>query len=549
MERLGRYQIREIIGEGAMARVYKGYDPEIDREIAIKLLKSQLADDDQYRMRFLREAKGAGTLSHPNIVTIFDVGIDGKHPYIAMELVDGMTLTDLIRSDQRMPTRDVVEIGIQLTRALDYAHKKGIIHRDIKPGNIMMVATGNQVKVTDFGICRIDGSDQELTQHTQLGDVLGTPNYMSPEQVLGQKVDSRSDLFSVGVVLYKLVTGALPFEGDSIISVAMKITQTDPPTVEKLRPDVPLSLRRVIERSLKKQPEKRFQTGEEFAQALIGVARELKEEEEKKSSKGKGLSLSVRWAGIMAAIVAVTMTLTATILYQRQYAAMLEQVKGYGGSLAKFMATQSAVPLLAEDYAAIDVFVQETLARQDFPYLIVADDEGVVRGSNDPKQVGQKYAAPAAKQITNDDAEVAVRTHELSSGNVLDFEVPILFQKKPIGQVHLGIYEAPLTRIANLVYVLLAILTLVTVAAVAAGTFLLARRIAAPIRVLKSSLDELVHGRYDVRIGETRKDEFGELYAAFDKTAEALENRHDPATPSVHAAAPASAEPVVPAPH
>ncbi|MBK6805221.1 MAG: protein kinase [Betaproteobacteria bacterium] len=485
MEKLGRYQIREIIGEGAMARVYKGYDPEIDREIAIKLLKSQLAEDDQYRMRFLREAKGAGTLSHPNIVTIFDVGVDGKHPYIAMELVDGLTLTDLIRTGQATSMRDVVEIGIQLTRALDYAHKKGIIHRDIKPGNIMLVSSGNQVKVTDFGICRIDGSDQELTQHTQLGDVLGTPNYMSPEQVLGQKVDSRSDLFSVGVVLYKLVTGALPFEGDSIISVAMKITQTDPPTVEKLRPDVPLSLRRVIERSLKKQPEKRYQTGEEFAQALIGVARELKEAEEKKG-KGKGLSLSVRWAAIMAGIVVVTMSLTATILYQRQYAAMLDQVKGYGGSLAKVMATQSAVPLLAEDFAAIDVFVQETLARQDFPYLVVTDDEGVVRGSNDPKQVGQRYAAPVATLVGSPDAEVEVRTHELASGNVLDFTSPILFQKKPIGAVHLGIYEAPLARVANLVYVLLAILTLVTVAAVAAGTFLLARRIAAPIRVLRA---------------------------------------------------------------
>ena len=472
MEKLGRYQIREIIGEGAMARVFKGYDPEIDREIAIKLLKSQLADDDQYRLRFLREAKGAGTLSHPNIVTIYDVGVDGKHPYIAMELVDGMTLTDLIRSGQATSTRDVVEIGIQLTRALDYAHKKGIIHRDIKPGNIMLVSNSNQVKVTDFGICRIDGADSELTQHTQLGDVLGTPNYMSPEQVLGQKVDSRSDLFSVGVVLYKLVTGALPFEGDSIISVAMKITQTDPPTVEKLRPDVPLSLRRVIERSLRKQPEKRFQTGEEFAQALIGVARELKEAEEAKE-KGKGLSLSVRWAAIMAALVAVTMTLTAGVAYQRQYQAMLDQVKGYGGSLAKFMATQSAVPLLAEDYAAIDVFVQETLARQDFPYLVVADDEKVVRGSNDPKQVGQKYAGPQeAKTIDSADKEVSIRTHRLASAEVLDFGVPILFQGKPIGEVHLGIYEAPLARVANLVFVLLAILTLVTVGAVAVGTFL-----------------------------------------------------------------------------
>jgi tRNA A-37 threonylcarbamoyl transferase component Bud32/HAMP domain-containing protein len=543
MEKLGRYQIREIIGEGAMARVFKGYDPEIDREIAIKLLKSQLADDDQYRLRFLREAKGAGTLSHPNIVTIYDVGVDGKHPYTAMELVDGLTLTDLIRSGQATSTRDVVEIGIQLTRALDYAHKKGIIHRDIKPGNIMLVSNSNQVKVTDFGICRIDGADSELTQHTQLGDVLGTPNYMSPEQVLGQKVDSRSDLFSVGVVLYKLVTGALPFEGDSIISVAMKITQTDPPTVEKLRPDVPLSLRRVIERSLRKQPEKRFQTGEEFAQALIGVARELKEAEEAKE-KGKGLSLSVRWAAIMAALVAVTMTLTAGVAYQRQYQAMLDQVKGYGGSLAKFMATQSAVPLLAEDYAAIDVFVQETLARQDFPYLVVADDEKVVRGSNDPKQVGQKYAGPQeAKTIDSADKEVSIRTHRLASAEVLDFGVPILFQGKPIGEVHLGIYEAPLARVANLVFVLLAILTLVTVGAVAVGTFLLARRLSAPIRVLKISLDELAHGRYDVRIGETRKDEFGELYAAFDKTAAALEARHDPGSGAPHAAAP-SAEPV-----
>ena len=234
------------------------------------------------------------------------------------------------------------------------------------------------------------------------------------------------------------------------------------------------------------------------------------------------------------------MTLTAGILYQRQYAAMLDQVKGYGGSLAKFMATQSAVPLLAEDYAAIDVFVQETLGRQDFPYLIVNDDEGVVRGSNDPKQVGQKYVPPpAAALVGSPDAEVTVRTHELDGGKVLDFDVPILFQKKPIGAVHLGIYEAPLARVANLVFVLLAILTLVTVAAVAAGTYLLARRIAAPIRVLKSSLDEIAHGRYDVRIGETRKDEFGEVYAAFDKTAAALEARHDPATATAaHAAAP-----------
>jgi len=545
MQKLGRYLIREIIGEGAMARVFKAYDPEIDREIAVKLLKSQLAEDDQYRARFLREAKGAGTLSHPNIVTIYDVGVDGKHPYIAMELVDGVTLTDLIRTGDKVATRDIVEIGIQLTRALDFAHKKGIIHRDIKPGNIMLVSNSTQVKVTDFGICRIDNADgqaSELTQYTQMGDVMGTPNYMSPEQVLGQKVDARSDLFSVGVVLYKLVTGVLPFEGDSVISVAMKIAQTDPPTVEKLRPDVPVSLRRVIERALKKQPDKRYQNGEEFAQALIGIARELKEAEERRQ-KGKWLSLSARWAAIMAGVVAVTMTLTAAILYQVKYRAMLDQVKGYGGSLAKLIATQSAVPLLAEDYAAIDVFVQETLARQDFPYLNVIDDANIVRGSNDPKQVGQKFAPPERKPMSSSDAEVTLSTSTVGGAQVLDFGVPVLFQGKPIGRVQLGIYEAPLARVANLMLVMLAVLTLVTVAAVALGTFMLARRLSAPIHILKSAIDELAHGRYDVRIAETRTDEFGGLYRTFNKTAAALETRHDPAPAGGGNATPAK-EPV-----
>ena len=536
MERLGRYQIREIIGEGAMARVYKAYDPEIDRTLAIKLLKPQLGENDQYRGRFLREARAAGVLSHPNIVTIFDVGIDEKRPYIAMELIEGMTLGDLVRTDKKLSIKEIVEIGIQLTRALDYAHRKGIVHRDVKPGNIMLMDESKTVKVADFGICRMDNSGMEETQRTQMGDVLGTPNYMSPEQVNGEKVDSRSDLFSAGVVLYKLLMGVVPFEGDSVITVAYKIAKTDPPPMSKMRPEIPLSLRRIVERSLKKQPDKRFQTGEEFAQALIGVARELNEEETKKGA-GRGIPLGVRWALMMAALVAVTMTLTATVLYQKQYQAMMAQVEGYGGSLAKLIATQSAVPLLSEDWAAIEVFIQETLSRQDFNYILVVDHQGVIRGSNVAAQVNKKYESPTAKVIPSSDTEVNVQSHRIADGRaVLDFGVAILFQSKEIGRVHLGIYEAPLSAVANLMLVLLGILTLVTSASVAGGTYLLARRLAGPIRVLRNSLDELAHGRYDYRIADARKDELGELYAAFDRTAAALEARHDP---SSHASPPA----------
>ncbi|MEP7329351.1 MAG: protein kinase [Betaproteobacteria bacterium] len=537
---MGRYQIREIIGEGAMACVYRAYDPDINRTLAIKLLKAQLRLDSEYHTRFLREAKGAGVLSHPNIVTVFDVGEDQGHPYIAMELVEGQTLSEEIKSKKELATKDIVEIGIQLARALDYAHKKGIVHRDVKPGNIMLVHDSNMIKVADFGICRIDGNEaNDATQQTQLGNVLGTPHYMSPEQVLGEKVDSRSDLFSAGVVLYQLMTGHLPFAGDTLISVAYKITKTDPPPLDKLRPDLPLSLRRVIERALKKQPEKRFQTGEEFAQALVGVARELADDGQKQG-KSRGLPLPVRWALSMAALVAITMTLTAGVLYNRQYAAMLDQVKDYGGSLAKFMATQNAVPLLSDDAAAMDVFVQETAGRQDFSHITVIDHQGVVRASNVAAQVNAKYVAPLGVATTSKDAGVKVDSFRTSDGReVLDFSAPVLFQGKEIGRVQLGIFAAPLTAVANLMLIMLAILTLVTVAAVAAGTYFLAQRLSAPVRVLRNSLDELANGRYDYRIADTRKDEFGELFAQFDRTAEALEKRHEPPKPAASGPPPA----------
>jgi serine/threonine-protein kinase len=447
-----------------------------------------------------------------------------------MELIEGMTLADLVRTDKQFSVREIVDIGIELTRALDYAHKKGIVHRDVKPGNIMMVEDRRTIKVTDFGICHIENPEGgEQTEHTRMGDVLGTPNYMSPEQVAGGKVDARSDIFSVGVVLYRLMTGVLPFEGDSVISVAYKIAQADPPPVEKLRKGIPLSLRRAIDRALRKQPEKRFQTGEEFAQALIAVARELAEEDRRKGS-GKGIPIGIRWALIMSALVALTMTLTATVLYYRQYEAMMDQVKGYGGSLAKYMATQSAVPLLSEDWDGIDLFIQDTRDRQDFHYIRVIDHVGIVRGSNIASELSKLYVPPNARSLSSPDSGVSVQNHRVADGrDVLDFAAPILFQGKEIGQIHLGIYEAPLAGVARLMLILLGALTLVTSAAVAVGTYLLARRILGPMRVLRNSLEEIAAGRYDYRINAPRDDELGHLYRDFDRAAAALQARHDPA--------------------
>ena len=522
---VGRYQIREVLGRGAMATVYKAYDPGIDRTLAIKILHPDLCVNDEYRVRFLREAKAAGILSHPNIVTIFDVGeVDGR-PYIAMELLDGTPLNDLMDASGKLPINDAVGIGIQITRALDYAHSKGVVHRDVKPSNIIQLKDSNIVKVTDFGICHIDSP--EATQQTVMGQVLGTPQYMPPEQALGQKVDARSDLFSVGVVMYLLLTGKRPFDGETLATVMYRIANEEPEPITNLRGDIPPALRRIIDRCLKKQPEKRFQSGLELADALARVMRDL-EETARKKSRRRIVPLHVKWTLIMAIVVAVTMAATGTVVLRMQYAALKEQVLDYGSSLVKFMATETAVPVLTEDWVAIEVFVQEVMRTQDFSNLTVIDHQGIVRVSNVSNAVGQPYRRIKSEPFTTHAKSVTVHSYILPDGApALDFESPILFQGKEIGRVHLGILQAPLEKVAQLSLWMLVLLVLITVAAVVVTTYLLARRYSKPISLLHDSMDEIGKGNYDYRITERRNDEFGELYMNFDDMAQALQNRHE----------------------
>jgi eukaryotic-like serine/threonine-protein kinase len=249
VRQVGRYMIQSRLGRGGMATVYKAHDPSIGRDVAVKFLHASLAEDEDCRARFLREARAAGGLSHPNIVVVHDVGeIEGR-PYMAMELIDGMTLADLVERNKVVPVRDAVVIGLQLARALEYAHARGVVHRDIKPGNIMLLSDGRTVKVADFGIAHMDDGG---LQRTQVGDVLGTPQYMSPEQTRGDKLDGRSDLFSAGIVLYQLLAGERPFRGENLVAVATQIATAEPPPLAQKRPDAPASLRRIVERCLAK---------------------------------------------------------------------------------------------------------------------------------------------------------------------------------------------------------------------------------------------------------------------------------------------------------
>ena len=522
VRQVGRYLIRERLGRGGMATVFKAHDPDIGRDVAIKFLHATLCEDEEYHARFLREARAAGGLSHPNIVTVHDVGeIEGR-PFMAMELLDGQPLSDEMSNGKPLPVRDVVIMGIQLARALAYAHARGIVHRDIKPGNLMRVKGTQTIKVTDFGIAHMESAGSE--HRTRVGDILGTPQYMSPEQAQGDKLDGRSDLFSTGILLYQMLTGQRPFVGDSLVALAVKIAKEDPTPIEKLRPDLPAALRRVVERCLAKAPDRRFQNGEELSNALGRVLTSI-DEAELKNNQPRIVPLRVKWAAMMGLIVAVVMGLTAGIITQRQMAAMMNQMVDSGAALARFIAAQNAVAALSDDWVSVDVSLQEIMKTGDFQSIAVIDREGIVRASSQPERVGQPYKPPASEALGDREGGLPVTRYVAAGEAVLGFEAPITFQNKRVGRVALGQREKPLVQVARLSMGLMAVLVVVTVLAVAVAMFFVTNWFAQPIKLVGESMGEIAKGRFDHRIREHRKDEFGELYSAFDRMAQALQDR------------------------
>ncbi|MFO7605916.1 MAG: protein kinase [Desulfurivibrionaceae bacterium] len=265
LKKLGKYAIQSTIGQGAMGVVYRGFDPNIERTVAIKTIRKDALNKEERQSllaRFKREAQAAGRLTHPGIVTVYDYDEDGDNAFIAMEYVHGRELKEYLDSNQRFSLNTVIDIISQLLDALIYSHARGVVHRDIKPGNILVLDTG-RIKVMDFGIARIESSTL-----TQFGDVLGTPSYMAPEQCSGQPVDKRSDLYSTGGILYHLITGEKPFNGDSITSIIHQVMATEAPLVSKINSQAPPFLDEVVRKALAKDPDHRFQTAEEFKAAF-----------------------------------------------------------------------------------------------------------------------------------------------------------------------------------------------------------------------------------------------------------------------------------------
>jgi eukaryotic-like serine/threonine-protein kinase len=259
----GRYELERLVGSGGMSSVYRAYDRVLDRRVAIKLLHERLSHDENYLTRFRREARAAAQLNHPNIVTVIDRGEERGRPYIVFEFIDGETLKHVVEQRAPLSIGDAVSISLQVAEALAFAHTRGVIHRDIKPQNVMLA--DGRAKVTDFGIARSLDSDAGVTQ---TGTVLGTSDYMAPEQALGEHASERSDVYSLGAVLYELLTGDVLFSGESFVAVALKHASEPPPSVLERRPDCPVRLAAAVDRCLAKDPRERFASMNELIDEL-----------------------------------------------------------------------------------------------------------------------------------------------------------------------------------------------------------------------------------------------------------------------------------------
>lgn len=525
---IGRYQIKEMIGEGAMAKVYRAYDPEIDRSVAFKVLKEDHCVDDEYLSRFLREAKAAGALSHSGIVTVFDVGKLEKAPYIMMELLEGRDLGEVLKDKKTLPLQQSLIIALQLARSLDYAHKSGIVHRDIKPDNIIVMPDGESIKVADFGIARMN--EGEEAQKTQLGSVLGTPRYMSPEQALGNPVDGRSDLFSVGTIMYEMLSGNKAFDAGNLATLMIQIAQKQPEPLKLSCPDLPAGVRQIIQKLLQKSPEKRFQTGNNLAEAISKELSTLNDQQVEQK-KHKYIPLKIRWTLSVAVIVGLVSFISINIVFNMQSSAMTKQAVDSGASFAKFISTETAIPILSEDWISLETFIGDAASRDTFSYLIVTDRGGIVRGASDNSLVGKMYQPNENAELISQTEDVYTTSSETTDGrNIFNIKTPILFQSTEVGQIILGLSQDGLDEVKSITGWLMFILALITTSSVTVVMFIFGGLISRPFKVLNESLRGFASGNLDTRISLTRNDEIGEVFDGFNNMAAAIQDRYTEVT-------------------
>ena len=524
---VGRYRIEGVLGAGAMAVVYAGFDPEIERRVAIKCLRSAVAADPAYRARFLTEARAVGHLTHPHIVTLFDVGemADGR-PYIAMERLSGDTLASRVAREGFPPLPVILGLVVQIAGALDYAHAQGVVHQDIKPENIMLSDGWQHAKVSDFGIAERRDPRSAGAPRREIG---GTPAYMAPEHLRGERTDARSDLFSLGVVLYWLLSGKLPWEETGDVKRLLAERQRLPqPSLQPRDPFTPSILLDIVQTLLAPAPQDRYQRGAELVDDLRLALREYERLHEKPIAT-RLISLRLRWAGILAAVLSLTLLIGLAAIYARQNAAVTGLAQDYGRSLGRMVAGEAAENLLLDDRAATRALVQDISRNRQIYYLAIANRYGEVIASTRGDELGKPLPVRTNEEFlpgAGDVASYRVRIPDGSDpGEMLVFDVPVRYQTAQVGQLRLGISDAPLRAAQKTTLKAIVAVLLVTLAAVTGAAWWLFRRLLGLLDVLGEAMLRAGRGDFSHRIRLVRHDELGRLFAAFNLMCNALQAR------------------------
>ena len=537
---IDRYEVIEQIGIGAMGVVYRVHDQRFACDRALKILRAELVDEEDLVQRFREEGKAAvraaGEISHPNIVNVYDAGEFERRPYIVMELFRGIPLDGLIANGHDFSVLDVMHIGDQLAGALSSAHNHGVVHRDIKPGNVLISEDGRLAKLTDFSVAQVAANTNSSL--TRTGVVIGAPRYMPPEQALGKNVDGRSDLYGLGIMLYEMLTGEKAYQSETFTALLIEISQSKLPSLRSIKKDIPPGVDRVVSKLVEKDPDRRFQTAEELQAAIRRETRGINAD---KLRSGRGFPRELISAGLLSALVGGLLILAGHLLRDRQTNALEEQLAFVGMAYSDAVANQFSL-----DYArvgdAAGLLYNAQFANlsesTNFDYQTIVLENGRVVASTDGT-TGSEYEPAALMrpvsvgQMAEDDgaASVAVvmrRNREQSLQVSQPIETGPERRRERVGTLYVGLPVDRISEIGRLTTTFMLLLAAAVATLIGLVSYYLIRRYARPMEKLRDALQLAATGNDDVRMPAGRDGLIGQTFTAFNNALSSLTAMSEP---------------------
>ena len=525
---VNRYEILEQIGVGAMGIVYRVNDSMFACERALKILRAELVHETDILMRFREEGKAAvraaGEISHPNIVTVYDAGEFEGRPYIVMELFPGIPLDEKISGGHKMDVLEVLSIGIQLAGALGSAHTHGVVHRDIKPGNVLVSETNALAKLTDFSVAQLKANANSSL--TRTGVVIGAPRYMPPEQALGKEVDGRSDLYGLGIMLYELLTGEKAYQSETFTALLIEISQTKLPPIRTVNKDIPPGVERIISKLVEKDPERRFQNAGDLQTAM---RREIRSINANELRSKRGMPTELLGAALLSALVGVLLCLAGYVLRDQQINALEEQTAAVGMAYADTLADQFSL-----DYSRVgesagllyEVQFNESSASTNLDFQKIVLDNGTILASTfEDENDYAGFEQLRVLQIDNENASaslIRLPDGRQSMQVARKIEIGPNSDRESIGTLFVGLSTERINNIGKLTVSFMLLMSLLVASLIGFVSYYLIRRFARPLELMRDNLRLVAAGDDDIRMPAGRDGLIGDAFSAFNSALGAM---------------------------